>query len=530
MKKVLFSLLAIAALAGCAKEAGQDGMEYNPTGKNSYMAISLQAPADMTKAADGVYENDPSAETSPKTAHFFFYDENGNPYAVANGTNCLEKNLAKEGNETPNVEWKSETVLVIEKTSTIDPKWVIAVLNAPAGFRDLYNAKPMADLKAHVLNDFYGATENTIVMSNSVYAKDGEVAYEVEILAENLGETEDAAKVSPITIYVERVCAKVRVNGTDELIPVKADGAQMQDANKTPIYAKILGWQITNNVKETPLQKTIDPAWDDTALGFTWNDVPYFRSYWAKADTDIDPVHEWKWGDLTGHNVAYDYYFENTVPSTLADNGVDANGTAGNTYSQLLVAVEFVDSEGAKLDIAKWYGRIYTLETLKTQIASDFSLRIYVQDGATKTSIAPADLDYYQVADTKDDNRYECILKVAEASEGKAFVDATGNTLTLDEVNTMLAEVSPAQIWKEGAYYYTPIRHLGTTGSTGEFGMVRNHLYDVTISAIQGLGTPVYDADKTITPEKPEEDQFSYIAAKINVLAWRVVSQDVTLQ
>jgi hypothetical protein len=94
----------------------------------------------------------------------------------------------------------------------------------------------------------------------------------------------------------------------------------------------------------------------------------------------------------------------------------------------------------------------------------------------------------------------------------------------------MLAEVSPAQIWKEGAYYYTPIRHLGTTGSTGEFGMVRNHLYDVTISAVQGLGTPVYDADKTITPEKPEEDQFSYIAAKINVLAWRVVSQEVTLQ
>ena len=66
--------------------------------------------------------------------------------------------------------------------------------------------------------------------------------------------------------------------------------------------------------------------------------------------------------------------------------------------------------------------------------------------------------------------------------------------------------------------------------STGEFGMVRNHLYDVTISAVQGLGTPVYDADKTITPEKPEEDQFSYIAAKINVLAWRVVSQEVTLQ
>jgi hypothetical protein len=60
--------------------------------------------------------------------------------------------------------------------------------------------------------------------------------------------------------------------------------------------------------------------------------------------------------------------------------------------------------------------------------------------------------------------------------------------------------------------------------------MVRNHLYDITISAVQGLGTPVYDPSRIITPEKPEDDQFSYIAAQINVLAWRVIQQDVTLQ
>jgi hypothetical protein len=533
MKKVLFGFLAVAALAGCAKEADKGGLDYNPIGENSYMAINLQSPAPASKAADGVYEDDASAETTPKTAHFFFFDANGNPYAVANGTNCLEKNLAKAGNAQPNVEWKSETVLVIEKTSTIDPKWVIAVLNAPAGFRDQYNAKPMAELKAAELTSYYGAEVGgvkSIVMSNSVYKNEaGAEVYEVEILPENLGETEAAAKVTPITMYVERVCAKVRVENAD-LIKVTTDGTTaMKDSKDNEVYAKILGWQVTNNISETTLKKSIDVAWSDTQLGFTWNDVPYFRSYWAQTKATLDPVHAWTWNDLKTHNVASDYYFENTLESTLEDNGVDATNTPGNAYPQLLVAVEFVNAAGEKLDLAKWYGRIYTLADLKTAIANDFSLRIFVEDGALRTSIAPADLDYYQVADDVADNRYECILKVAATSESKKFVDAAGAALTLEQVNAELAKVSPAQIWKEGGYYYTPIRHLGTAGSKGEFGMVRNHLYDITISAVQGLGTPVYDPSRIITPEKPEDDQFSYIAAQINVLAWRVIQQDVTL-
>lgn len=77
-------------------------------------------------------------------------------------------------------------------------------------------------------------------------------------------------------------------------------------------------------------------------------------------------------------------------------------------------------------------------------------------------------------------------------------------------------------------YYYIPINHLGKVGSVAECGIVRNHWYKVTLNSITGLGTPVYDKDKTIDPTTPK-DENTYLAARVNVLQWRVVSQKVDL-
>ena len=57
---------------------------------------------------------------------------------------------------------------------------------------------------------------------------------------------------------------------------------------------------------------------------------------------------------------------------------------------------------------------------------------------------------------------------------------------------------------------------------------MRNHSYQVTIQNIQGYGTPVYDPDKVIDPMIPSDDN-TYLAARINVLSWRVVSSNVDL-
>jgi hypothetical protein len=93
-----------------------------------------------------------------------------------------------------------------------------------------------------------------------------------------------------------------------------------------------------------------------------------------------------------------------------------------------------------------------------------------------------------------------------------------------------LATVEPAKIWKDGmTYYYADVKHLGSAGTTGEYGIIRNHSYQIAINGVEGWGTPVYDPEAQVVPVKPT-DKETYISAEINVLSWRVVSYEVTLE
>jgi hypothetical protein len=74
------------------------------------------------------------------------------------------------------------------------------------------------------------------------------------------------------------------------------------------------------------------------------------------------------------------------------------------------------------------------------------------------------------------------------------------------------------------AYYYIDIQHFGETKA-----MVRNHCYDITIDKIKGFGTPVFDPEQIIIPEKPEDSEAMNLAARINILSWHLVEQNVIL-
>ena len=88
-----------------------------------------------------------------------------------------------------------------------------------------------------------------------------------------------------------------------------------------------------------------------------------------------------------------------------------------------------------------------------------------------------------------------------------------------------MATFHAAKIWKDGGYYFVNIEHL----KDGLAGVVRNHSYQITVEDIKGLGTPVYDGNVVIpNPVKPTDDE-SFIAARVNVLSWQIVKQNVTL-
>lgn len=98
------------------------------------------------------------------------------------------------------------------------------------------------------------------------------------------------------------------------------------------------------------------------------------------------------------------------------------------------------------------------------------------------------------------------------------------------------------------AFFNIPIKHLGfyrngnanagMTGvertfdwekvASGDFGLVRNHLYSITVDNIIGLGNGIPDPDDPIVP--PTDPEEYYIGARIVVLNWAIVpEQHVTL-
>ena len=552
--KLFLAAMAAVAVIGCQKEPA--GSISAPDGDASFLKVDLRAAGTLTRAEVGTYEYGLDDENAVKSIHFYFFDSEDKAYAVDNAqSNYVVANTDvkwTKNREAVNVAAISDAVLVIKQSKQAPPAKMVVVLNAPTF--------EVTDLEGlHQQINYLTTTadsKNYFVMSNSVYFDGSAIVDASPIMSENIFAANNFTDVDgneipvgsvipntqvkvdgneitvdPVEVYVERVAAKVRVSSGTEApltkIPVMKNATEQATFGTIPVYAKVLGWQVTNNTAQAPLLKNIDASWTDATLGFAWNAPSNFRSYWA-ATTD-EPKHDFTFADVKGHNVAYDYYFENTAIAK-ADNGVDEGVEGGNTTanqaSQLLIAAQLVDGSGDPLQIAKWYGVQYTIEDLKTAMVATVSSKIYVKKGGAYVTITKDDVEFYQVDDETTDNRYEVRVRPIKdyTYYNSSVVEANA------EAKALLEGIDPAQMWTNGyTYYYTTIKHFGAEDKTGEYGMVRNHVYDIKIDGITGFGTPVYNENEIITPEKPEEDVALNLSARINILAWHLVSQNVTL-
>jgi hypothetical protein len=100
-----------------------------------------------------------------------------------------------------------------------------------------------------------------------------------------------------------------------------------------------------------------------------------------------------------------------------------------------------------------------------------------------------------------------------------------------------LKSIPSAVLYKDGeTFYYVDIKHLGKRSLeepekavVGEYGVVRNHIYDIVIRSIKGYGSPVYEGIQLVEyPTTPEQN--SFVSAQINILSWRLVNQEVDIQ
>lgn len=591
MKKItmLSSVLASALMltvASCSSEdvAGVDAQ--NGKGTTSFLAVNIEnvgsAPASRSyQQGDGTYEDGTEAESKINNVRFYFFNGDGTPYLLVNKNsekqpvNFLDQTVETDGNDHDHTaETKTKAVLVLNGETKAVPASVIAVINPEVLDNTTLKTGTMtlSELRTSAIGSKFYDNTNGFVMSNSVYESAGQDVCSTPVANSVFATSEDAMK-NPVDIYVERVNAKVnakidadyqRTGETEKAWTTNAEGKYQIEVgsidvttyadntnaaptkNTYPVYAVVQGWQLADADGKAEVCKQINTSWYAGELGISpWTTSDYHRCFWSKsvpftsgaqggANHPVNPT----FNDITQSlsdvfSVEPVYTLPNT-PDKLVKNPT----TSVNTLTKLIVAAKLVykDNDGKykNAQVCQYRGLTYLgEEAVKKQIVGGFAKyfkRTSTETGDVYQSIDASDIAFKTVPGSSEVKDYEVVATLAD-NVGELFVKngETYNPVKKDVVNAALAKEEAQVRSTEGAtYYYTPIKHLGTAGSLGEYGIVRNHSYQVTIQNIKGFGTPVYDPDKEIDPMIPS-DENTYLAASIKVLSWRVVSSKVDL-
>ena len=570
MKIFKFFPLACAALmmSACSSDNDIEGGATKPGSDPQYLAVNI-VNVGTTPTRAGEYENGTEEESKIKKVRFYFFNGDGSPYLIkptgseitgGENVNWLEVSNPTDATTTPgsstSVEKITNAVLVINGVQSAAPSAIVAVVNPETvDAATLNNGGQMrlSELRKNAVGSKFYNTDASgkvtdFLMSNSVYVNAGTDVC-ASLVAGHVKTSEADAKTNPVDLYVERVAAKVTAdfdlnafevgNGTNwdtNKYGTKTAVGKIGDYN---VYAVIDGWGLADENGKAEVEKQVETTWADGTLGITpWTTYDYRRCFW---ENSVD------FSSGTGSNRPVNHPFNDfkakkqdvlyTLPNTPLSPITDKNE---NYVTKFLVAATLKYEDGAHnwhtADICKYNGvEILGVDNLKTQVALTFSKYYTSTDnGTTHTQLTKDDIAFTEPT-TSSMKSYQVTPTLVDAPAGttkKYYTKSSTGAYTEvpeGEVNAAIG-ADKAEIRTDGkAYYYVPIRHLATDPTTlGYYGVVRNHFYKITLSGITGFGTPVYNPDKEIDPTVPTYSN-TYLAARVQVLQWRVVNQNVNL-
>lgn len=517
IERLLLGLFASFLMVGCSQNDDLSGnAEEQGNDKKSYVAVEICSPKTLgSRATDADDFADAVGDEGIVTnAHFFFYNDNGDPVNINQGKNYVTKSLTytSDNDDNGSTESTTETVVVLEKPD-VYPTRMAVVLNWNYSGASL------------TLNETTGLAEQSItksaaieqttgfIMSSSVYYDGGIVNY-AKIDGSNFGATPSDAQTKPVKAYVERLAAKVTASlkttsndaNYNSTLGAFKTGVTYKDASGTekPIFARILGWQINTTNPTSYLLKKLDSQWGTNAPFTDWNESDKRRSYWGISSTPATYENiEFTYNGIGNGFDGIAYCLENTTSTTTkavfkAEIGTENSGTF------------------AALDIWQWYGKYFLDQTdMMNNVLEQINSEVEKKGSTVKLTSSDIELAY------SNDNQtsYQITFKLKSTVQD---VDLDSST----KLSDIVEGTEYAKHWHNGqTYYFTSIKHLNN-----EFAVIRNHAYQLQVTEVKGLGTPV---NENPIPEIPEPidpgTTETYIAAQINVLSWRLVSNDVTL-
>lgn len=570
----LFPFACVALMmSACASDKEEIGSSTRPGSDPQYLAVNIvNVGATPTTRAAG-YENGTAEESAIKKVRFYFFNGDGSPYLIKNpgmgveggeNKNWLEASPADDsstsGTPSQTEEKITQTVLVINGVQSAAPAAIVAVVNP--GTVDAATLKNGGTMRLSELrysavgSNFYkkdadnGAVSD-FVMSNSVYVNAGEDVC-ASLVAGHVTTSAETAKAKPVDLYVERVVAKVTAdvdnnafelgNGTNWDAKKYGTKNPVGKSGDYDVYAVIEGWGLASENGKAEVEKQVNKTWTDGILGFSpWTTSDFHRCFWEKsvaidlgpgANQPVNPTFNQLNAKM--HDVLY------TLPNTPESKVTDLKNNALTKFAvAATLRYKDADNNWHYAEICRYNGvSILGIDNLKRQVALTFSQYYTSTDATNYTQLSKDDIDFKDPDASTQQYLVTPTLANDPAGTKKYYTKTnTGTTPTFKEVdkNKVLAaiEADKAEIRKDGrAYYYVPIKHLGSTDTNAdaiaEYGIVRNHFYKITLSGITGFGTPVYDPSKVVVPAVPTY-QDTYLAARVQVLQWRVVNQNASL-
>lgn len=562
MKKkfVLLSLLAALVFNGCSSDDPENEGNNNHN-EYGYVAVNIVYPQSVGGRAGGEsgttssgFEAGTSDENKAETGLFFIFDAAGEPIATPQRIR-LESKTVTSSSSSPAIEKKYDAVLSING-ATIKPTeaYILCVLNAPTTMDNRLIGANFDKVKEEIGN-YNAHTAGTFIMSNSAYMGSAVGGAPSPLLSakatgDNITTSKETAASSPVNIYVERVLAKVRATTSATFknegatLDVKGKETTTNTTGNTKFNIDITGIEVANVAKTAYLFKYIENYPD---LSSTWNDMANKRCYWETVPIglEFDNQSDYKIRDNSKKN-GRNFDITSLKKTNTADNRFQTyiQPNTGTPVTSILVTAQLKEGS-TPVNLFYLRGGYYTEAKVKETLLDYIALEGFCKKTGTTTYDKLTVNDFstsWRWRNKKDDSSltnlrsYEAVAQITVKSS-VTVVKKEGDTYTNSgetAINTLLkGDEYKVRFYNEGrCYYFVNIEQTPITGQDGTkyHGVVRNHIYDLTLNSIKGPGVPILDTNDIIIPETPTGDTRYYLSASVNVLQWKIVTQEVNFK
>ena len=407
---------------------------------------------------------------------------------------------------------------------------------------------------------------------------DGKYTTLSEVNLSKIKETKSEAINDPaVSVFVERGVAKVSLNSiasgntTDDNLPYVFNGWVLDNTTKSSYIVRNMGTEAGTYLKYSS-EKFTTPAnyrfVGEKKLGETTlqTAVSLYRTYWC-----VDPTYDQDY-DATNHETNFKTV---TSASEITDwlasgkyvycheNTFDVDHMNYQNTTRALVKATF--NNGADFYTNNGDDKILASTTDRDKAVMSYVLNsgginiVALKDYLTLYQTSPsttwdmADFELSWASNPNDDGILEVTdIKLSTVGKGKLSTtapDFTGWDAIKDQLNAnrvirkyvggasyyevrikhFADDLAP---WNNGESTVAPSASEAYPGNKeqkylGRYGLVRNNWYDIQVTEIKKIGSPV--VPNITTDKTPDDNIDAYISAKINVLSWAKRTQNTIL-